>query len=226
MCTILGWFCVTRMFCTWSALIVLWCWGIACATRSGGCNVGYQSVVAALEFVCEFWVVWSESAVPSFVGTCVLHAMARWWVWDRWLPCPAGWYCETSYVQLLFSEERTMLTSLLWWDPAVMYGGFQKKRSLASVYWMLLVLKDGLMHRKVFLLLPTCFSHFPIKLFKVLCELLVFCIDWKHKCIMYLKKPFYKPSFLLKNSNVFSCAMFLQCFRPEETVVDFDIECL
>lgn len=91
---------------------------------------------------------------------------------------------------------------------------------------MLLVLKDGLMHRKVFLLLPTCFSHFPIKLFKVLCELLVFRIDWKHKCIMYLKKSFYKPSFLLKNSNVFSCAMFLQCFRPEETVVDFDIECL
>lgn len=64
---------------------------------------------------------------------------------------------------------------------------------------MLLVLKDGLMNRKVFLLLPTCFSHFPIKLFKALCELLVLCIDWRHKFIMYLKKSSYKPSLLFKN---------------------------
>lgn len=193
---------VLHLECTNRSLMLRWGevsrWGEACATRSGGCNVGYQSAVAALEFVCEFWVVWSESAVPSFVGICVLHAMARWWVWDRWLPCPAGWYCETSYVQLVFSEERAMLTSLLWWDPAVMYGGFKKKRSLASVYWMLLVLKDGLMHRKVFLLLPTCFSHFPIKLFKVLCELLVFCIDWSTSALCTLRNLFISLPFCWK----------------------------
>lgn len=122
-------FWLPRVFCTWSALMVLRCRGVPwCKPVRGGRRVSYQS--ADWHLRVKFGWCEASAARSVVVGICVLDVMARWWMRGRWLPCTAAWYCEMLYVQLFLFEELSGFTILLWWDSAVVYRVLKKKKML------------------------------------------------------------------------------------------------